>query len=176
MRATLALGRLPGAARFNGGPWIPDRILGRYASRGYDYNAWDTETRKTASMRTLILTYPTESDDEAPLEGKFLQLRWADRAYLLFASADAHRYHNQILGRFLSEQGIPHRWEGAEKLVVDHPELAIIGGGRFRLDLLTKQLRVWDASSVYGRYDASALSAELAAAEPPWSRLALSVA
>ena len=176
MRATLALGRLAGAARFNGGPWIPDRTLGRYASRGYDYNAWDTETHKTASMRTQILTYPMQIGDEAPLEGKFLQLRWAGQPYLFFASADEHRYHNQILGRFLSEQGIPHRWEGAENLVVDHPELAIIGGGRFRLDLLKKQLRVWDTSSVYGRFDASALSAELAAAEPPWSGLALGVA
>ena len=176
MLATLAPGRLPGAARFNGGPWIPDRIVGRYPSHSYDYNAWNTETRKSASMRTLILTYPTESDDEAPLEGKFLQLRWAGREYLLFASAGAHRYHNQILGRFLSEQGIPHRWEGAENLVVDHPELLIMGGGRFRLNLLKTQLRVWDTSSVYGRFDGSVLSAELAAAEPPWSGLALSVA
>jgi hypothetical protein len=78
-------------------------------------------------VRTLILTYPTEIDDEAPLEGKFLQLRWASRAYLLFASADEHRYHNPILGRFLSEQGIPHHSEGAENLVVDHPELSIKG-------------------------------------------------
>ena len=51
-----------------------------------------------------------------------------------------------------------------------------MGGGRFRLDLLTKQLRVWDASSVYGRFDASALSVQLAAADPPWQGLALSVA
>ena len=127
-------------------------------------------------MRTLILAYPTEIVDEASLAGKFLQLRWAGRDCLLFASADEHRYHNQILGRFLSEQGIPHRWEGAENLVVDHPELSIIGGGRFRLDLFRKQLRVWDASSVYGRFDASALSAALAAADPPWSGLTLSVA
>jgi len=127
-------------------------------------------------MRTLILTYPTETDDEALLEGKFLQLRWAGRGYLLFAAADELRYHNQILGRFLLEQGIPHRWEGAENLVVDHPELSIMGGGRFRLDLLTKQLRVWDTSSVYGRFDASALPVQLAAADPPWRGLALSVA
>jgi hypothetical protein len=127
-------------------------------------------------MRTLILTYPTEIDDEAPLEGKFLQLRWAGRAYLLFASADEHRYHNQILERFLSEQGIPHCWEGAENLVVDHPELSIMGGGRFRFDLLTKRLRVWDASSAYGRFDAFALLAQLAAADPPWPELALSIA
>ena len=127
-------------------------------------------------MRTLILSYPTDIDGQAPLEGKFLQLRWAGRAYLLFAAAGEHRYHNQILGRFLSEQGIPHRWEGVENLFVDHPELSIIGGGRFRLDLLTKQLRVWDASSVYGRFDASALSVQLAAADPPWQGLVLSVA
>jgi hypothetical protein len=95
---------------------------------------------------------------------------------LLFASADEHRYHNQILGRFRSEQGIPHHWEGAANLVVDRAELSIIGDGRFRLDLLTKQLRVWDASSVDGGFDGSALSAELAAAEPPWSGLALGVA
>ena len=126
-------------------------------------------------MRTLILTYPTEIDDEAPLEGKFLQVRWAGRAYLLFAAAGEHRYHNQILGRFLSEQGIPHRWEGVENLVVDHPGLSIIGGGRFRLDLLTKQLRVWDASRVYGCFDASALSAQLATADLPWQELTLSV-
>jgi hypothetical protein len=127
-------------------------------------------------MRPLILTYPTEIDDEASLEGKFLQLRWAGQPYLLCASADEHRYHNQILGRFLSEKGIPHHWEGAENLVVHRPELSIMGGGRFRLDLLTKQLPVWDTSSVYGRFDGSALSAELAAAESPWSGLALSVA
>jgi hypothetical protein len=127
-------------------------------------------------MRPLILTYPTEIDDEASLEGKFLQLRWAGQPYLLFASADEHRYHNQILGRFLSEQGIPHHWEGAENLVVDHAELSIMGGGRFRLDLLTKQLRVWDTSSVYGRFDAPTLSDQLAASDPPWQELAFSVA
>jgi hypothetical protein len=127
-------------------------------------------------MRTLILTYPTEIDDAALLVGKFLQLRWAGRAYLLVAAADEHRYHNQILGRFLSEQGIPHRWEGAENLVVDDPELSIMGGGRFRLDLRIRTLRVWDASSVYGRFDASALPEQLAAADTPWQGLTLSVA
>jgi hypothetical protein len=176
MCATLALGGPPSAGPGNGGPCILDRIRGRYASRGHDNKASDSETRKTASMRTLILTYPAEIDDEAPLEGKFLQLRWAGRTYLLFASAEEHRYHNQILGRFLSEQGIPHRWEGVENLVVDHPELSVIGGGRFRLDRLTKQLWVWDASSVFGCFDASALSVQLAAADPLWQELTLRVA
>ncbi len=126
-------------------------------------------------MRTLIMTYPTPMEDDAPLEGKFLQLRLAARDYILFATATECRYHNQILARFLSEQGIPHRWEGAENLVVDHPGLAVTGGGRFRLDPTLHTLRVWDDSSVYGRFDASALSAQLAAADQPWHGLALSV-
>jgi hypothetical protein len=128
-------------------------------------------------MRTLILTYPTPMEDDAPLEGKFLQLGLAARDYILFATATATecRYHNQILARFLSEQGIPHRWEQAENLVVDHPELAVTGGGRFRLDVSCESLHVWDDSSVYGRFDPSRLAAQLAAAGPPWGRLALSV-
>ncbi len=126
-------------------------------------------------MRTLIMTYPTPMEDDAPLEGKFLQLRLAARDYILFATATECRYHNQILARFLSEQGIPHRWEGAENLVVDHHGLAVTGGGRFRLDPTQHTLHMWDDSSVYGRFDASALSAQLAAADQPWHGLALSV-
>jgi hypothetical protein len=67
-------------------------------------------------MRLLILTYPTQGEGDAPMVGKFLQLKLAARDYLLFATATEHRYHNQILARFLSEKAIPHRWEGAENL------------------------------------------------------------
>jgi hypothetical protein len=125
-------------------------------------------------MHTLILTYPTPMEDDAPLEGKFLQLRLAARDYILCATATECRYHNQILARFLSEQRIPHRWEGEEKLVVDYPELAVTGGGRFRLDVIRGSLHVWDDSSVYGRFDPSRLAAQLAAAGSPWDRLVLS--
>ena len=126
-------------------------------------------------MHTLILTFPTPTEDDASQEGKFLQLRLAARDYILFATAAECRYHNQILARFLSEQGIPHRWEQATNLVVDHPELAVIGGGRFRLDVNRESLHVWDDSSVYGRFDSSQLALQLAAAGPPWNRLALGV-
>jgi hypothetical protein len=109
------------------------------------------------------------------MEGKFLQLSLAARDYLLFAAATEYGYHNQLVARFLSEQAIPHRWEGAENLVVDHPELAATGGGRFRLDPTRETLQMWDESGVYGRVDPSRLAAQLAAAGPPWDRLALSV-
>ena len=126
-------------------------------------------------MYPLILTYPTPMDDDASLAGKFLQLRLAARDYILFATATECRYHNQILARFLSGEGIPHCWEQAVNLVVDHPELAVIGGGRFRLDVNRESLHVWDDSSVYGRFDASRLAVQLAAAGPPWNQLALGV-
>jgi len=127
-------------------------------------------------MPTSILTYPQRVEAATSLEGKLLQLRWAGREYPLFAAAGELRYHNQILGRFLAEAGIPHHWEHAQTLVVDPVGLTILGGGRFRLDRPTKTLWVWDASSVYGRFDASAISASLTAADPPWRGLALRVA
>jgi hypothetical protein len=135
----------------------------------------DTEIPDTALTQILVLTYPSSLEKEPPREGKFLQIRLAGREYLVFAGDEEHRYHNQILARFLSDQGIPHHWEGQGNLVASHPALAIIGGGRFRLDPIEKTLRVWDASSVYGRFDAAALSAQLAAAEPPWRGLTLAV-
>jgi hypothetical protein len=55
-------------------------------------------------MHTLIRTYPTRMEDDAPLGGKFLQLRLATRDYILFGSATEYPYHNQILARFLSGQ------------------------------------------------------------------------
>jgi len=127
-------------------------------------------------MPTFIVTYPGRIDPSPVLEGKFLQLRLAGGDYLLFAAAAELRYHNQILARFLSSQDIPHRWEREETLVFAHPDLAILGGGRFRLDQVGKTLRVWDASGVYGRFDAAALSAQIDSADAPWQGLSLSVA
>ncbi len=122
-------------------------------------------------METLIVSYPPPGD--TLVEGKFLQLRLADRGCLLFAAAGEHRYHNQILARFLAESGIPHRWERTERLVVDPSTLVVIGGGRYLLDPVEGSLRVWDASGVYGRFDAHRLPAQLAAAGAPWNRLEL---
>ncbi|MEA3413539.1 MAG: hypothetical protein U9R74_18705 [Pseudomonadota bacterium] len=93
----------------------------------------------------------------------------------MLAAATEHRYHNQLLARFLSEQVIRHHWVDKQNLVVDHPGFVVAGGGRFRLDPARKTLRVWDESSVYGRFDPSRLVAQLSTAEPPWNKLALDV-
>ena len=124
-------------------------------------------------MHTLILIYLTPMGDNAPSEGKVLHLRLATRDYTLFAIATECRYHNQIFARFLSEPGIPRRWEQADILIVNQPELAVIGGGRFRLDVTSESSHVWDDSIVYGRFGLSRLAVQLAATGPTWDGLSL---
>ena len=126
-------------------------------------------------MQTLITSYPSESEPGPPAQGKFLQLSLAGRDWLLFAATDELRYHNQILARFLAAQGIPHRWQGKETLLFESPELTVIGGGRFRFDATAQALHVWDESSVYGRFNATRLRKQLAAAQAPWGAVTLAV-
>ena len=83
---------------------------------------------------TRILTY-SPAGEPGILEGKFLQLTWQGQEYLIFAARELHRYHNQILAHFLKENDIPHLWPREDLLEVLDPELKVIGGGRFRLDL-----------------------------------------
>lgn len=103
------------------------------------------------------------------LAGKFLQLTWRDREYLIFAPFELHRYHNQILGHFLEDNGIAHRWVDVETLEVKDAELRVIGGGRFRLGHTRKTLDLWDDSQVYGRFDKTGLADRIATADHTWS-------
>lgn len=124
-----------------------------------------------------ILTYPDAAIFHASpsCEGKFLQLRWRGEDHLIFAIREVHRYHNQILGEFLRERGIPHRWPAPDRLEVEHPDLEVIGGGRFQIDWDADRLRLWDNSQAYGRFREQGLREGLAVASLPWSLLAVIV-
>ena len=126
----------------------------------------------------LQVRWLPSSGDAMPQQscGKFLQLRWRGRETLLFAPAESHRYHNQILAAFAAEQGLPHRWITPERLELNHPDLLVIGGGRFDLDLASGSLRLWDASQAYGGFRPEGLAAALAQAGPPWGSLSLAIA
>lgn len=102
------------------------------------------------------------------LEGKFLQIRWRGGEHLLFAPTSLYRYHNQMLGRFVTDLGIAHHWAGDERLEIDDPELTIDGGGRFRIDDVRRELSVWDNSQAYGRFDAERVIRQIAAADHHW--------
>ena len=116
-------------------------------------------------MRTVILSYLAAGDGE----GKFIQLMLGGREYLVFAARELHRFHNQILAHFLAERNLPHRWSGNQELEIKVPDLAVIGGGKFRVNADAKTLELWDNSQVYGRFDAHGLAARIGAADHPWS-------
>lgn len=119
--------------------------------------------------RSVIISYPAASGAGSPntVEGKFLQLRWDEREYLVFASFDLHRYHNQILAHFAADLGISHRWLDGVTLEVDAPELKVVGGGRFRLD--DDRLVLSGESQVYGRFDSEGLEQRIGDAGHAWS-------
>ena len=128
-------------------------------------------------IQIAILTDSVNGGD-APgpeFEGKFLQLSWQGRDYLLFASFAIHRYHNQILEQFCEDNSIPHRWVTEESLAVDDPNLIVTGGGRFRVNQSKKMLELWDDSQVYGRFVERGLREKIAAAAHPWSGFALNI-
>jgi hypothetical protein len=71
-----------------------------------------TATRFSASVRSGCGSLPCAAAPgrrQRTLEGKFLQLRWAGREYLLFGAATELRYHNQR-----RDFGTPLRDDGAE--------------------------------------------------------------
>ena len=128
-------------------------------------------------IQIAILTDSANGGDapEPEFEGKFLQLGWQGRDYLLFASFAIHRYHNQILGQFCEDNSIPHRWVTEESLAVDDSNLIVNGGGRFRVNQSRKTLELWDDSQVYGRFVERGLREKIAAAAHPWSGFAVTI-
>ena len=107
--------------------------------------------------------------DPGTCEGKFLQLVLQGQEYLVFSPASMHRYHNQILARFLHDLGVAHHWATEERLEYDTSKAQVRGGGRFRLSRHERTLELWDDSHVYGRFDDHGLAEGIANAGRPWS-------
>lgn len=121
-------------------------------------------------MRTHLLPYALPADaNGGALTGKFLQLVWHGEEYLVFAPAAAHRFHNQILARFLAERNIDHRWRDEQTLEFEADRLEVVGGGRFRLDANARTLELWDNSQAYGRFTEPGLAQRIAGADHAWS-------
>jgi hypothetical protein len=121
---------------------------------------------------TILVYAPSASP---LLEGKFLQLLWDGREYLVFASASLHRYHNQILAQFCADHGIAHGWVAPERLEVADSRLEVRGGGRFRAEAGRGTLLLYDASQAYGRFDERGLAEKIAAADHPWRRYTITI-
>ena len=135
-------------------------------------------TRRTAMPvnppATRTRTYPV-FEPGREYSGKFLQLECDGAPWLLFATPDSFRYHNQLLARFLEDERIAHRWIDRETLEVPRDRARVTGGGRFNLNLATHRLDLWDDSHAYGRFDAHSVPGQLVRAGEPWCGLLLSI-
>lgn len=129
------------------------------------------------TRRYIIDTYPPidalSGLDE--VEGKFVQFSWEGTEHLLFATREQHRFHNQMLARFLAEHGIPHRWIDDQTLEIETDTLLVLGGGRFRYRQQQNLLELWDNSQAYGRFNETGIEAKIHAAGHPWSGARVSV-
>ena len=120
---------------------------------------------------TVIVFYPATAEPQGfESKGKFIQFTLGEREYLVFAPFSLHGYHNQILAQFIRENDIAHRWFGRETLVIDDPELLVIGGGRYHLDEQRGVLKLSDNSQAYGRFDERGMAEKIAASNHAWSR------
>lgn len=129
------------------------------------------KTKRLPKMLPPRIRHYPSTDSVLRSQGKFLQLRWQGVEHLILADGRIHGYHNQILAAFAAEQGLSHRWITADQLKLQHPDLEVLGGGRFRLDREAGTLELWDDSQAYGRFREQGLAERIAAAGAPWSEL-----
>jgi hypothetical protein len=122
-------------------------------------------------LASKIISYPPweQLSPDGETLGKFIQFRWRGIEYLLFATRETHRFHNQMLAHFLDEHSLPHRWLDDQHLEIEADDLQIIGGGRFRLVQGENLLELWDNSQAYGRFDEEGLAEKIRTAGHPWS-------
>ena len=128
--------------------------------------------------QTVILFYtaPDGPAGAAEYQGKFLQLFLRGQQHLIFAPAELHRFHNQILAHFAVDRNIAHRWVNDQILEIESPDLTVIGGGKFRLNTEKKILELRDNSQAYGRFDARGLPQAIASTEHAWSGFDIRIA
>ena len=126
--------------------------------------------------KIIILVYTfNENQEHSIIEGKFLQLVLNNQEYLLFAPIELHHYHNQLLGCFLDEQSLPYQWKKKQTLDFDVAGLTVLGGGRYRVDLNSKILTLYDNSQVYGRFDQNGLIEKITKAGHSWSDFVIKI-
>jgi len=133
-----------------------------------------TPDNDTLPTSTRIRTYPI-LDGSRTAEGKFLHIVCEGTPCLLFALPTAYRYHNQLLARFLADEGIAHRWVTEQLLEFDERRVKVQGGGRFRLDPSARSLELWDNSQAYGRFDEKRVKLSLELGEKSWSDLQVNI-
>ncbi|TAL28187.1 MAG: hypothetical protein EPN94_00655 [Nitrospirae bacterium] len=92
------------------------------------------------------------------ITGKFVQIRNSQTEYLVFAPKEFAPYHANIVERFCMDRGIKGAYVGEEKRFdIREPGWEVVGGGKFDIDKTRKQIRLFDNSLAYGKFDSKGL-------------------
>lgn len=96
--------------------------------------------------------------------GKFIQIRNNDTEYLVFSPTEYTPYHADLAERFCREKGLKGSFDRKNKCyVISDPAWGIAGGGKFEIDNTEKQIRLYDNSMAYGRFDRRGLKEKILA-------------
>jgi hypothetical protein len=114
--------------------------------------------------RDYSRTYYREIGAALPdkITGKFVQIVNDSGEYLVFSPKEVSRYHADIVERFCAERGIPGVYNNTHKRFDVHDlEWTVVGGGKFAIDRRKKQIRLYDDSMAYGKFNGEGLKKKI---------------
>jgi hypothetical protein len=94
--------------------------------------------------------------------GKFVQLRHGNIEYLIFAPKEYIKYHANLVERFCRDNGIIGSYDRERKRFdIEDPSWVVSGGGKFEIDSESGQIRLYEDSMAYGKFDGLGLKDRL---------------
>lgn len=93
--------------------------------------------------------------------GKFVQLMHNDNEYLVFSPKEFSKYHANIVEHFSKERGLGGAYNTEKRHYDLYEDGWIITGGKFEIDTEKKELRLYDDSMAYGRFNDEGLKERL---------------
>jgi len=94
--------------------------------------------------------------------GKFVQIRKKATEYLVFSPKEFAPYHADLVGRFCSDKGIKGSYsDEGKRFNIHNTAWAVIGGGRFEMNIAKRYIRLYDNSMAYGRFDPAGLKEKI---------------
>lgn len=109
-------------------------------------------------------TYYSGKNESVPdkINGKFVQIRNKQTEYLVFSPKELTLYHANIVERFCLERGLKGAYAGeGKRFDIRKPGWGVVGGGKFDIDKTQKQIRLYDNSLAYGRFDSKGLKEKI---------------
>ncbi len=96
------------------------------------------------------------------ISGKFIQIRNKQTEYLVFSPKELTPYHANLVEKFCRDRGLKGAYRGeGKRFDIREPEWKIVGGGKIDIDKSRKQIRLYDNSLAYGRFDSKGLAEKI---------------